>query len=127
MGVFPIMPPFVGRADWLVGLIVWLSTELTMDMVIVLAYVVVGCVGAVGAGPPPGAPGVVVTTATLHNNWIAWPSLNSPIILVSTTSSSAHAIGTALFTCTRPARHEVVHTCAELVKSSKEQPGILAV
>lgn len=69
-----------------------------------------------------GNPVVVVTTATLHSNWIALPSLNSPTMLVSNTSAAWQLLATSALTCTSPARQAFEHTA--FWKSSKVHPGI---
>jgi hypothetical protein len=71
------------------------------------------------------SPVVVVTTATLHSNCIAWPILKRPIMLVSSTSASAHAVPTSAFICTKPAKQLFEQVCAEFVKSFTVQPGIV--
>lgn len=51
----------------------------------------IGIRGMVGLAPKPV---VVVTTATLHSTCIALPSLNSPIMLVSSTSAALQLLAT---------------------------------
>lgn len=69
-------------------------------------------------------PVVVVTTATLHSTCIALPSLNNPMMLVSSTSADWQLLATKALTCTSPARHAFEHT--EFWKSATVQPGIAA-
>lgn len=67
------------------------------DKIIVLDPIAVGDAGIgtmVMLGLLP-SPVVVVTTATLHSSCIALPILNSPMILVSSTSAVAHALATS--------------------------------
>lgn len=72
-------------------------------------------------------PVVVVTTATLHSSWMAFPSRNSPTILVSATSSSEQSPFTNALIWTRPFKHLFEHICAVFVKSLTLQPGIVVV
>jgi hypothetical protein len=147
-GVFPIMPSEaegngrcndvddeekmdVSGTDACKALLVVATIALVvgevMTMVIVLEK---DCGLFVGINPPvpvPVTPVVVVTTATLHNNCIACPSKNNPMILVSSTSSIEHFWFTSALICTSPFKHEFEQVCAAFVKSFTLQPGIFVV
>jgi hypothetical protein len=82
----------------------------------------IGIKGMVVAAPRP--PVVVVTTATLQSICIALPSLNNPMMLVSSTSADWQLLATKALTCTNPARHAFEQT--EFWKSARVQPGIVA-
>jgi hypothetical protein len=73
------------------------------------------------ASPP--RPVVVVTTATLHSICIPFPSLNNPMMLVSSTSAVWQLLLIRALICTSPARHAFEHT--EFAKSATVQPGIV--
>jgi hypothetical protein len=128
------MPFDVGRADCDDNVCVCEKTELGFcivdaDIVIVLGNLLVPVFGGMTPFPPPlfGTPGVVVTTATLHNVCIARPNLNSPMMLSSGTSSCAHCVAIRPFTLTRPVRQDEEHVGSLSVKSLKLHPGMALV